>query len=164
MLRALRSLSAAAAHLVLLCLAAAVALPLFAGAQTHSVPSDFSITLERTGCVGYCPGYEVTILADGSVNYDGKYWVHVEGIRTKTVPVANAEKLVRRLREENFFAWEEKKTTCLDFPEVHITVMLNGQQKHVLEGCNEPGKVLSLADVVDKAAGIKYWVGHEGMP
>ena len=128
------------------------------------MPADFSITLERTGCVGSCPGYKVTILADGSVQYDGEYYVHVEGTRSATIPASNVEKLAARLQNENFFNWEEKKLTCLDFPEVHITVTLNGQHKHVFEGCNEAGPVLALADAVDKIAGTKQWVGQEHAP
>ena len=163
-LSTLRSLSVALLWLAVLCLAAAITRSPFLIAQTHSVPPGFSITLERTGCLGSCPEYKVTILADGSVHYNGEFHVHVKGARSKTIPVSNVERLVRRLQNEDFFTWEEKKEVCLDFPEVHITVTLNGQHKHVLEGCNEPGRVLSLADTVDEVAGIKRWAGPEEMP
>jgi Domain of unknown function (DUF6438) len=151
-------------RLTLPCLAAFVTLSPLLTAQTSSVPSDFSITLERTDCLGSCPGYDVTILADGSVHYNGKFYVHVKGARSKIIPVSNVEKLVQTLLDENFFAWEEKKGACLDFPDVSITVTLNGQHKHVYEGCNRPGQVLKLADTVDKVAGIKGWAGHSEMP
>jgi hypothetical protein len=127
----------------------------------HSVApqNDFSITLERGGCLGSCPDYKVTILGDGSVQYVGRAYVRADGIRRKTVPVPAVQKLVQRLRDEHLFDWEEKKQVCLDFPEVDIAVTLNGHQKRVLEGCNLPGKVLALADEIDKISGARHWVG-----
>lgn len=76
-------------------------LALLSEAQTSSPAGDFSITLERVGCLGTCP----------------------------------------------------------DFPEVDITVTLNGQQKSVLEGCSSPGKVLAPAHEIDRISGTKHWVG-----
>jgi hypothetical protein len=80
------------------------------------------------------------------VQYEGQWYVHAKGVRNKTIPASNVEKLVQRLRNEDFFDWEEKKTVCLDFPRVNITVTMDGGHKNVLEGCNEPGKILALAD------------------
>ena len=134
-------------------------LPLLLPAQTHSVPNDFSITLERVGCLGSCPDYKVTILANGAVHYDGRGYVEVEGQREKTIPVPKVESLLKTLRDEDFFHWPEKKDVCLDFPQVKIAVMLNGERKDVLEGCNSLGKVLALADEIDSVAGTKRWVG-----
>lgn len=108
----------------------------------HKVPdnagarSDFSITLERVGCLGSCPDYTVTILGNGSVQYEGRFYVTVEAVRQRTIPLTDVHKLIRKLGDEDFFHWEEKDQVCLDFPEVHITATLNGQRKQVLEGCN----------------------------
>ena len=128
-------------------------------AQTSFAADDFSITLERNGCLGSCPDYKVTILGNGSVQYLGRAFVRIGGIRRKTVPIPIVQKLIQRLRDQDFFHWEEKQQVCLDFPEVDITVTLKGQQKLVLEGCNSPGKVLALADEIDRISGAKQWVG-----
>jgi len=32
---------------------------------------------------------------------------------------------------------------------VHITATLKGRRKHVVEGCNLPGKILGLAHEID---------------
>jgi hypothetical protein len=128
--------------------------------QTSAPAEDFSITLERVGCVGSCPDYKVTILGNGSVRYEGRAYVRIEGIRKNTIPVSVVQKLVQKLRDEDFFHWEEKTEVCLDFPEVSITATLNGQRKHVLEGCNSPGNVLRLAGEIDRTSGVKRWVGN----
>jgi hypothetical protein len=86
--------------------------------------------------------------------------VRIEGIRKSTIPSSDVQKLVRKLRDEDFFDWEEKKQVCIDFPEVNITAVLKGHHKHVLEGCNSPGRVLELADEIDRISGAKRWVGN----
>ena len=110
------------------------------GAQTSATGDDASITLERVGCLGSCPDYKITILGNGSVRYEGRGYVRIEGIRKSTIPSSDVQKLVQKLRDEDFFDWEEKKQVCIDFPEVNITAVLKGHRKHVLEGCNSPGE------------------------
>jgi hypothetical protein len=129
-------------------------------AQSNAPAADFSLTLERTGCEGFCPWYSVTILSDGSVHYEGKAYVHVEGNRRKTIQVSDVNKLIHKLRDEDFFHWEEETDVCVDYPEVRITASLNGQHKQVLEGCSAPGKVLALAEEIDTISGTKSWVGN----
>jgi Domain of unknown function (DUF6438) len=127
-------------------------------AQTVTA-NDLSITLRRVGCLGSCPDYSITILGDGSVRYEGRAYVRTEGVRKKTIPASAVEILTKELTNNGFFQWEEKKMVCVDFPEVHITATFNGQHKHVLEGCNSPGQVLSLAEEIDRVSGAKVWVG-----
>jgi Domain of unknown function (DUF6438) len=135
------------------------ALMVRSSAQPLKTLDGFSITLERIGCLGSCPDYKITILGNGSVRYEGRSYVRIDDIRKRVIPLTDVQKLVQKLQEDDFFGWEEKKMVCLDFPEVHITVILKGRQKHVVEGCNSPGKILELADRIDKVSGDKRWVG-----
>jgi hypothetical protein len=128
-------------------------------AQTSHAGRDFSITLERVGCLGSCPDYTVTILGDGSVRYEGRAYVRTEGVRNRTIPVSAVHKLIQKLKNEGFFQWDDEKKVCVDFPEVHIAANLEDRQKQVLEGCNRPGQVLRLADEIDKISGVKEWAG-----
>ena len=133
---------------------------LLSSAQSNTGANDFSITLERTPCEGICPWYSITILNDGSVRYEGKAYVHVEGVRRKKIPVSDINKLTQKLRDEDFLHWEEKTDLCVDYPEARITVNLNGQRKLLVEGCNAPGKVLTLAHELDTISDTKSWVGN----
>ncbi len=128
--------------------------------QSKTPTPEFSLTLERIGCEGFCPWYSVTILGNGSVRYEGKAYVQAEGIHKRTIPVSNVDKLIRELLDEDFLHWDEKTELCVDYPEARITAVLNGQRKQVLEGCNAPGKVLTLADEIDAISGAKRWVGN----
>jgi hypothetical protein len=126
-------------------------------AQSPHRSDDFSITLERIGCLGICPDYKVTILGSGAVRYEGRFYVRVKGVRQTTVPVADVKGLIQKLRDENFFHWKERTVVCVDYPEVLITATLNGRRKHVLEGCRTPGKILELANEIDRISGAKSW-------
>ena len=122
-------------------------------AQDTAIPADFSIVLKRLGCLGSCPDYEVTIWGNGRVRYEGHAYVRVKGVREHTIPMPNVQKLVRQLQDDEFFHWDETDLVCLDFPEVHITAIAGAQRKHVLEGCNKPGKILALAQEIDRISG-----------
>jgi Domain of unknown function (DUF6438) len=145
--------------MTVLSVALSLVLTLQSAIQTKTTPGHFSITLERTSCLGSCPDYTVTIHGDGSVRYEGRAYVQTRGLRTRTIPHSTVQKLIQKLSKERFFQWKEEKMVCVDFPEVNITASLNGQEKHVLEGCNSPGQVLSLAAEIDKLSGAKGWVG-----
>ncbi len=56
--------------ILLLCVAAIAA--------DNTPADDVEITLERIGCMGECPSYKLAIRADGSVSYEGKYYVHAK--------------------------------------------------------------------------------------
>jgi hypothetical protein len=126
-------------------------------AQDLATLADFSITLRRLGCLGSCPDYEVTIWGNGRVRYQGHAYVRVKGVRERTIPLPNVQKLVRRLQDEHFFQWDETDLVCLDFPEVHITASAGAQRKHVLEGCNKPGKILAIAHEIDRISETARW-------
>jgi hypothetical protein len=128
------------------------------GGQSQVSEQDFAITMERTACLGECPAYTVTIKADGSVQFVGEACVRVTGFRTKRVRRSAVQKLVLRLQKEDFWHWERPKLVCLDFSEVHITAVLNGQSNQVTEGCNSPGKILTLAKEIDNVAGTNAWI------
>jgi hypothetical protein len=81
----------------------------------------------------------------------------VVGVRKYTIPQSGVQKLVQKLRDEDFLHWTEKTDLCVDYPEVKITATLNGQHKQVLEGCKAPGKVLELADEIDRISGSHRW-------
>ena len=141
---------------IALLLCASFVAPSHAGLAASA--SNFSISLKRTGCLGECPGYEVTISEDGLVRNDGQYYVAVEGVRTTKISPAEVQLLIRKLQRERYFEWTTAKEACVDFPEVEITATLQGRSHRVIERCNRPGKVLSLASQIDRISGANRWV------
>ncbi len=53
-----------------------------------------SVTLSRSGCYGTCPSYEVTLYADGRVEWQGHSFVAAAGERKYQVPEAEARRLI----------------------------------------------------------------------
>lgn len=133
-------------------------------AQSGAKRTDFSITLERTGCVGSCPDYKVTVSGTGAVLYEGRWYVRTKGVHRRTIPVSVVQSLIQQLRDAEFFQWNEGETLCVDYPETKIMVSLSGRKKQVVEGCSSPGKILDLAAEIDQISGAKTWVGHTSSP
>jgi Domain of unknown function (DUF6438) len=129
-------------------------------AQTRIPTEDFSIRLVRGACLGSCPEYAVTIFGNGSVRYEGHWYVRAKGIHEHTIPVSSVQKLIRKIRDEDFFNWTENENVCVDSPTVDITAAFKGERKHVLEGCSAPGKILRLANEIDRISGSRRWVGN----
>jgi hypothetical protein len=84
--------------------------------------------------------------------------VRAKGVRSRNIPVADVAKLMRRLHDAHFFEWDEANLVCLDLPVVEITARDGARQKHVSEGCNQPGKIVALADEIDRLARTDDWV------
>lgn len=64
---------------------------------------DVTITLERTVCFGACPDYTVTIHGDGTVVYEGRNFVAVEGVQTAHISEEKVQKLVDEFYLIGFF-------------------------------------------------------------
>ena len=96
----------------------ALILPARVSAQDGSTLDGFSVTLGRVGCLGMCPDYEVSILGNGKVRYQGHAYVRVKGIRESSIPMVDVQKLVERLENEHFFQWDGKGDLCVDYPQV----------------------------------------------
>ena len=95
--------------MTVLSIAFSLVLTLHLAAQTHTPTEDFSIALERTSCLGSCPDYTVTIYGDGSVRYEGRAYVQIRGLRTRTIPVSAVRKLVEKLSKEGFSQLEGRE-------------------------------------------------------
>ena len=140
-----------------------IALNTASAAQPSDELRDFSVTLERTGCLGSCPDYKVTISGTGAVLYEGRSSVHAKGERRSKISASAVQQIIQTLRSEQFFQWDEDSGRCVDAPEIHITVRLNGLEKQVKQGCSPSDKVLHLAREIETTSGAKKWVGRRSL-
>jgi Domain of unknown function (DUF6438) len=101
--------------------------PVFGG-----VPADFQIRLERGPCFGACPVYLLTVFADGTVGYEGRRFVEVEGSQAATLTPGEVEALVVAVLEADFFELADEYTVqATDLPSITLTVTMNGRTKDV---------------------------------
>jgi hypothetical protein len=130
-----------------------------ASLAAHAASYNIVITLERTPCLGNCPNYKVTIHGDGSVVYQGRIDVAVKGRRKSKISPEMMRKLVQELHDIDFFHWHEKEVMCVDYPETRISATVDGQHNEIIEGCNQPGRILDLANEIDTISGAKLFIG-----
>lgn len=121
------------------------------------------ITLERTGCLGSCPVYTVTVFGDGRVVYVGEFNVAVTGRHTATVPVAEVEGLLRRFEAANFFALKDGYWAPItDHPTRLVTLRLNDREKQVADYAGVqvgmPTSVTELETAIDTVACTARWI------
>jgi hypothetical protein len=128
----------------------------------------FSITLDRTDCMGSCPSYAVTVSGDGSVTYNGRLFVEVTGEKTATVSLDDVRRLVAKVEEIGFFTLAVPTVasgnvcTATDIPGYTTTVSLRTQQwqlAHCPSSGTESGGLKELEDLIDEVAGTSEWIG-----
>jgi Domain of unknown function (DUF6438)/Ankyrin repeats (3 copies) len=152
------------------CLAFAFAMG-FAGpavAQEPNVPSDASISLQRTSCFGPCPIYTVTIDARGKVTYEGERFVRVVGRRTAQIDTSIVAGLLARAERIRFFEMRDTYrviqnpdgtvTSVTDLPTTLVTVTVNGRTKRIEDYVAAPDSLAEFEREIEGAAGTKRWV------
>ena len=82
-------------------------LPVFVPFPPTDSPEQITITLERSGCYGRCPVYQVTVRGDGSVEYEGLGNVFLKGKHKGSVSRDQFLKLLEAFRKADFFSLED---------------------------------------------------------
>ncbi len=130
------------------------------------------IRLERTGCLGPCPIYTVTLRSDGSVSFDGRDNVQRKGKATASISKADWDFLLASVQRANFFAlrnsYASREDGCTevwtDNPSQNLTIKRGAEHKQVSydQGCRGPQELATLAwlgSTVDQVAGTRRWIG-----
>jgi hypothetical protein len=126
-------------------------------------PTDFSISLSRSGCFGSCAAYSVTIHGDGSVSYKGTRFVSIEGERVAHISPQAVRQLLDRFRDANFFDLKsEYRAGVTDNPTYCLELVVGAKKKTITDYVGEwvgmPAAVTQLEDAVDQTADSARWV------
>lgn len=132
-----------------------IALPLNRGGSTAS-SNDFTISITRGPCFGFCPAYTLKITAKGDAIYTGESNTAVDGQTIDyRVDKDDVGKLVAKVEELGFFnlkdRYENKFVT--DLPSQEITVVSNGKTKTIyMYGLDDdiPEGLNDLAELIDE--------------
>ena len=145
-------------------------------AKIPEVPSDFSVSLMRSVCLGSCPVYSLMVFADGSVLYDGMKFVPIEGHRRASISASEVAELYRTVIDDDFFELEDDYAgIILDAPFTTISITLNGNKKIVRGiGCESslhrdfcgaidrpPDVFCEIEDMLDGIAASNGWVSRD---
>jgi hypothetical protein len=122
-------------------------------------PENAIISIERTACFGSCPDYKLTIYGNGSVIYEGRNFVAVEGIRTGTVAPEDVRALVKHFNDINYFSLRDKYVDQVtDLPTTTTSIRIDGQFKQVVDYYGAPEELKQLENRIDEVANSEVWV------
>lgn len=138
------------------CVVLPLVLSVWAPAQ-RATPDNTEIMLQRTGCLGMCPAYKVTIRGNGLVVYEGRDYVHTRGIRTGKISSSAFQALVQKFMDAKFFDMRGGGIAN-DAPIETVSFTFDGRRNEVKEGCACPSDLVKLEDEIDKTAGSERWV------
>lgn len=135
--------------------------------DSRTAIGDTLITLERTGCLGYCPAYRVWI-ASGKVMFEGREYVNQIGLAEGFIHPDSVTKLIGSFLSSNYFSLPDTITKCkkywTDSPTTITSIRLGKMFKQVFhyEGCNGfsgEAELYKLKNEIDRIAKTKRWTG-----
>ena len=139
------------------------------------IPADTFITLERTGCLGSCPVYKLTINADGMVEFRGS---HVKEGRMVSDAVKKGhisrDKLVcllQAFQTADYWSFKDQYSfgdkacgeSWTDYPSAITSIRVGGKTKSVdhYYGCQRNDRLTILTELeskIDDVANTKQWL------
>jgi len=120
--------------------------------------SDIFITMKRTACYGPCPVYTLDINGDGSVSYNGDYYVSEKGPRSFTISEADVKAIVEKFYEVEYFTFDNIYTESItDLPTTTTSITINGATKEVTNHWEAPDKLIELENFIDQITGVDKW-------
>jgi Domain of unknown function (DUF6438) len=125
--------------------------------------STVAIQLERAGCFGSCPAYDIQIRGDGSVTYSGKGFVGTTGLHSGSMSRANLVELIWVIEQANYFSLRTTYGMCgLDGPDAFLAVTIDGRRKGVqdctLEWTPALESLRKIENAIDRLSGAERWI------
>lgn len=123
--------------------------------KATTVPSDLTITLERTSCKGECPVYKLSVSGNGTATYEGLSNVKVAGYLKTSVSEEKMGQLVSEVKKIDYFSLSDNYTEHVipDAPWVFTSVTIDGKTKiitHYGGDTNAPAKLVEFEDRIDE--------------
>ncbi|MFC2024287.1 DUF6438 domain-containing protein [Chloroflexota bacterium] len=139
----------------------------FAGCSRTQTPQpsdikDVVITLERTVCFGACPEYTLTILGDGTVTYEGRRFVKIEGTITTTISEEKISQLLSEFERVDYFALNDSYEDfgATDMPSAITSLTINDVTKtvrHYHGDFTAPEQLTELENRIDEIVNSDQW-------
>jgi hypothetical protein len=133
--------------------------------------SEVTIALQRTGCFGWCPIYNVVIKGTGEVTYEGESFVLVPGKHTWRIPRENVLELIALFRLADFFNLDDSyEASVTDLPTYITRLSIGGRHKSVRDygggfsaefiraGNVMPPIVAEIEDAIDRLSGATSFI------
>lgn len=121
------------------------------------------ITLERTVCFGVCPEYKLTIYGSGTVVYEGKMFVRIEGKRTIAISEEKVRQLLSEFKKIDYFSLNDSYEEFMgtDMPSAFTSLTVDGNTKavrHYHGDFSAPKELTELEDKIDEIINTDQWI------
>ncbi|HLH01482.1 MAG TPA: DUF6438 domain-containing protein [Bryobacteraceae bacterium] len=125
--------------------------------------STLRIALTRTGCLGACPEYRVTISGNGTVDFEGQAFVASPGHHHAQISPGQVRELMAAFARAGFFTLQDFYFgPVMDRPGCILSVAFDGRTKSVMDVAgglvSMPERVRRLESEIDLIAGTAQWV------
>lgn len=131
--------------------------------------SDVIITLERSGCLGTCPSYKVTISTSDGIVFNGGGFVVASGRHVDKADPNSVRKLAKEFVTDDFYSMDPTyRALVTDCPTYTISVSIDGHKKEIEDYMGSrvgmPEVISDLENEVDSSAHTDRWIeGSEGL-
>ncbi len=115
------------------------------------------VSLARSGCLGSCPAYAVTVTGDGTVGYEGGVYVKTTGRQHGRLSPADLVALRGEFERAGFFTVEVSPPDP-DVPAVTIACRAGGRERSITFD-HAPESVKRLVVAFERIVGIERWIG-----
>ena len=118
------------------------------------------IDFKAEACFGECPIFELTIMADGTANYDAKMFNKQQGQFKTILKKAQFDSLKASLANSDFFSLNNSySTSWTDHPTYYLTVTLkDGQTKTIKDyGPSGPDKLENVYHLIFSLRETQDW-------
>jgi hypothetical protein len=140
-----------------------------------------SLRMERTGCYGTCPVYNLNVESNGKVLFEGKFYTKTTGKIESDLSKEKINQLITEIDIAGFFGLKDSytgqsgncPTTATDSSTVTVSIKLNEKEKTIIHylGCQEdikigehwkifPQELYNLENKIDEIVETKRWVGE----
>jgi Domain of unknown function (DUF6438) len=118
--------------------------------QPTLVKESIFIKMERTPCLGKCPGYTITIFNTGNVVYVGRDFTEKIGKHTAKLTKEELEKLKFKIKAIDLFNLKDKYDQPItDIPSCQLYVQLDNQKKKILDRVGGPKELREFENLID---------------
>jgi len=126
--------------------------------------TDLKIKLERGGCFGFCPIYNIEITGNGKVTYCGVAFVEEIGSRTRQIDPNEVRSLYNQILSANFFSLRDKYIANItDVAGYTVSVSFDDKTKTIFDYFGQdvgmPDTITKIQNSIDKVAKVSEWVG-----
>jgi hypothetical protein len=120
-----------------------------------------AIQLERTGCLGPCPVYTLTLYRDHSLEFNGRSHTLVSGLQRDTLSADAFEQLVEDFRKSGFGQLDSiYDQPVTDAPFTHLTFQ-DGRMKKVSVRGDAPDVFTELVSQMESLAEEAGWLARK---